>query len=754
MKSRKSDISGMHTKDGIERDRVDVLTFGVGHGDCFLIEVVQSGRTQFRLLYDGGVSLPDALLTHLRDKRKEDYSKDLDVVVLSHVDTDHQGGLHQLFAESDISIGEYWSPCLPAFERLSWLFAPRVSKAVEKAGELEIAAKHREIPVLYPMEDHVERFTPEKAVTISVISPARRLLKRLYHASSESIGELLRRIPLPLEWLIRDDGPSEPERDNFIHSPFDGGTAINREMLPPASALIGLSAVELCKSAASAAKLEGLEFEPNFFGNIVLNDTSLVVVVDVVLDGMHRRRIVLSGDQENWSYISSQHPMGLAPDVLKVPHHGGRVYLWDINRPLAEALPSDGIGQFFIWMRPRAAIVSAKGLHGLPRAEFREAVRMVGTTLVCPNKRKRELLFVDSVTRQAKSCFEQFGCQGEQSEVLKLRLSAHQEDLDAAACLQGSCHRGPAPVVVMQQRLVEPDETFVRWTTGEIRRQAQWLQDFLRRERKQMLERTNGSLVDRLSLDMTSWSRIAAEAKSERRVQFCANPGPVVRYAVSNGMVWAETNEARYLERSNLVAALPEEEYDQLLSWLKQLHGILLVINRLDYKRISVGDWFKLVSTSENQPLFQLCAAQSGLPFEVFERELMPRLIRDIVSNFSGRIASLDDPHSRQPWDAGKTILHLYRLDKGIPDLYENVWSNLPSGLGSGFSDADLGFVFSKGSVLPPLYKSRTLQYGALSNFINKYYRGDEKVIRDGHVPAGMLPRVFSKAKWLDLWEH
>lgn len=105
------------------RDRVDVLTFGVGHGDCLMVECVRTGRAVFRLLYDGGANLPAELLLHLRGNRRETDVKDIDVVVLSHVDNDHQGGLHQLFNEADITIGEYWSPCLPAFERLSWLFA-------------------------------------------------------------------------------------------------------------------------------------------------------------------------------------------------------------------------------------------------------------------------------------------------------------------------------------------------------------------------------------------------------------------------------------------------------------------------------------------------------------------------------------------------------------------------------------------------------------------------------------------------------
>jgi hypothetical protein len=52
-------------------DRVAVLTFAMGHGDCLLIEVVQAGRGAFRLLYDGAANLQEELLLHLRSNRKD-----------------------------------------------------------------------------------------------------------------------------------------------------------------------------------------------------------------------------------------------------------------------------------------------------------------------------------------------------------------------------------------------------------------------------------------------------------------------------------------------------------------------------------------------------------------------------------------------------------------------------------------------------------------------------------------------------------
>lgn len=168
--------------------------------------------------------------------------------------------------------------------------------------------------------------------------------------------------------------------------------------------------------------------EPQFLGNAVLNDTSVVIVVDVLLDGKHRRRILLSGDQEN-SNIAAKHPAGLGVDVLKTPHHGGRLYLDDKR---------EAMEQVYLWLRPRIAIVSARGVHSLPRLAFREIARAVGTTLSFTNERAREEIFSD-LPRPDTSCFKTFACgSSEQRAQTTLSLTSTRESVNAAACLQAS----------------------------------------------------------------------------------------------------------------------------------------------------------------------------------------------------------------------------------------------------------------------------------------------------------------------------
>ena len=74
------------------RDELRLLAFNVGHGDCTLLEFHRSDAVSFRCLVDAGQSLPRSLLEHLKKHPRKDGKPDIDVLVLSHVDADHQGG--------------------------------------------------------------------------------------------------------------------------------------------------------------------------------------------------------------------------------------------------------------------------------------------------------------------------------------------------------------------------------------------------------------------------------------------------------------------------------------------------------------------------------------------------------------------------------------------------------------------------------------------------------------------------------------
>lgn len=180
--------------------------------------------------------------------------------------------------------------------------------------------RERGATVIYPMEGYAGNWVAGQ-VSAAVISPPARLLKRLLRGRREDIKSLIDTAgPTPMEWLI-----AHAETDAELETRGRGGDLEQRTFSVPSDFGDEPMASPVEPNPATGFYSDEAT-EPNFFGNRLLNNTSLVIALDVWLDGKRRRRILLTGDQENWSYIASRHPAGLGVDVLKVPHHGGMVY--------------------------------------------------------------------------------------------------------------------------------------------------------------------------------------------------------------------------------------------------------------------------------------------------------------------------------------------------------------------------------------------------------------------------------------------
>ena len=735
-----------------EADPVDELlihSFGVGHGDCTLLEVLHAGRVSFRLLYDAGPREPVDLVRYLEANRRGPPLNDIDIVVLSHVDNDHQGGLHWLFKNQDISLGEFWGPCLPAFRRLKWLFAPRVEKAVDRASELEELLAARNVPVVYPMENYTHT-TAMGAVTLSVISPAPRLIRRLFAANAVGIGELLTASPVPLEWLVSgtpydEDFDNQTRADDLFRDRTHLGPQDFQSTVPGPS---GADRMLLTQAAAESA---GTAWEPDFFGNSVLNDTSVVVVVDVLLDGKHRRRVLLSGDQENWTYIASKHPAGLGVDVLKVPHHGGRVYLGDKR---------EAMEQMYLWLRPRIATVSAKGLHGLPRSQFRNAVRAVGTTLLCPNNRKVEPITAPALPDDQTSCFASYGCgTSPQRQQTTLTLTAAQESSDAAACVQGQGHRGAAPILVLEQRLIEPDEAFVRWSRTETERQARWIRGKLDERHAQFVEAI-GTATEPTFAAMrgapVAWKLLEAMARADGHHHLVADPEPVLKYAASRQLVWSA--EARYGMGGpdGLYRPVSDAEYKQVLQWLLNIPNIILSIPSFDW------DWAESdnrLAVLDSADMFGLCSVVAGklrIPRVFVERELMPRFKVEMVAAFSARACEGQYASRSISTRTSQVLLHLYRRGPSVPDVFADAWHKVLWDSPYELKEAGMKFIAERAtdSVLIPIAASNyadsglAADWGVFKTFFERY---DLKRDLPG-VEAGVFEDAFRQAQWRNLW--
>ncbi|MCZ0750064.1 MBL fold metallo-hydrolase [Aeromonas enteropelogenes] len=727
-----------------DSDRIDVITFGVGHGDCQLIEFTQKGVVSFRLLYDGGIKLSKELVSYLKEERR-DNKFDLDIVVLSHVDADHRKGINELLRNNDISIGEVWLPCLPVFRRLSWLFPPRIQNAVELANEIEQLATIRNIPVIYPLQDHIHRAGNASAIQVCVISPARKLMKRLYSASLKNLLPLLTHTHLPLEWLINSSSNIDEDVDfQQDLNLFDNHALIPGQLLPDGHKMKSdktvLNALEEYKT---------LQAEPDFFGQGIVNDTSLVLVIDATLEQQHRRRIVLTGDQENWVWIASEHPMGLGADVMKAPHHGGHLYLSDNGDGISD------VEQFWLWTRPRIVTVSANGKHSLPHCQFREAVRMIGATLVCPNKRGKEWIFSNTLPQAKKSCAEHFGCETKEQHLMqKISLSSRSESLNTAACLSGNGHRSPAPIVVLQQKLIEPDESFIRWTHTEVRKHAEWLNKKLLERRTKQLEVL--SFSDRLknSFDSITLKDAVNLFNGHQRHALINDPSPVIRYAQTHNLLWTK-KEHRIDEHVKFVAPLTEKEYRKTLRLVTQFtHLFFTAKHDIDESEYFTKNRYIFLNHVNTDALVKILSKQSAIPEDYFNDAVKSRIFHDLIRSYNFRVVKYD-AYSKNFSKISMLLLHLYKNDHELPSSFipaEWKYSSFPDDeIILDNVSMQLLWEGTEQEVLPPM---RTRNHNS-NNFclhrhdLYKFYY--EEYSNDGNEPA--LIYIFKRQDidWIDL---
>src|SRR3546814_2782612 len=69
--------------------------------------------------------------------------------------------------------------------------------------------------------------------------------------------------------------------------------------------------------AAEAARDYGIE--PEFFGNSVLNDTSLVLLVEADIGGVPKR-MLFTGDLQTFTYLMANHPTGIGQEEIGRAH--------------------------------------------------------------------------------------------------------------------------------------------------------------------------------------------------------------------------------------------------------------------------------------------------------------------------------------------------------------------------------------------------------------------------------------------------
>ncbi|MBY3495638.1 ComEC/Rec2 family competence protein [Rhizobium laguerreae] len=579
----------------------------VGHGDALVLHWLPKTGKSSTILIDGGPARGAARLRETLDRLK---ATSIDLAVLTHCDADHVDGLLAYASGDDaLPIDRYWGPCVPAFRRHAWLFPPRVASGIDKTEDLQKALP-ASCSVSWPVEGATWT-SSDGDLSLKVISPAGRLIERLL-LGSDTLSLFLRE-PMPMGWLLGSVEEEPDDEDPYADLRFAiSTTEITPERVP------NLPAVEQPAPAGDIAReVAGKEVEPEFFGNSVLNNTSIVLLVEA-RTGVRSQRLLLTGDLENFAYLMARYPMGLGCEIVKVPHHGSHSY---VDSDLAY----DEVWQ---WMRPRAALVSANGKHGLPRREFRDAALRYGTTLFCTSRRTREIV----TGPLAESCCKiQYGC--DHQAPVSLTISSQGIQSEGIACARGNL-TGVMPVIEVRQHIVDPSPILSTMAEGEVRKHVDWAVNWLRAT---LIERQNRPADAELSpLSIKTLSRAAGAAG---RIGAATQMELILERAARSGKVWLSQGSKYRRDDDRGVWILPnKEEIKAFEDWVDSYSIIHLAV--ADRHAGSARE--ELLYAADTTWLANRLAETFAFPVAMFEDAIWPKLVAHLLKSHSIGIRSFD----------------------------------------------------------------------------------------------------------------
>lgn len=584
--------------------RFEVTALGVGHGDAILL-TWSAGDNVWNCLIDGGES-PDRLNSELA---RRGVSR-IDLLVLSHFDNDHVGGL--LGLSPGISIGEYWGPATPAYLRHLWIFGPRCREAIERTKRLEKALRARKVRVSYPLEGYRSAPNSPAGPRIEVLSPPARLVETLL--TSDDVNWLFASPQTPLGWMLVPE-PPDPDPTAPRLALLE---RLSRGVLSPED-ISGRAYRQSPQTTTPEAFAASSGTEPEFFGDSVINNSSLVLWVEFDV-GTRTHRLLLPGDQENWSYLCGRNPRGLQADLLKAPHHGGRVYL---ERVAAyDALMKT--------VRPRSVLVSACGRHGLPRAQFRDAASAWGATVFCTSVRGRErvLAQIETDDGESRCCHTENECSSETEDVT-IRFDA----AGVAGC-RPACHSGwggdSGPVIQLQQHLIAPSPIGQRLLEHELSRHLDWIKKTLRGIARERREKSDGAGEGYQPIPGTD---IAASARAANppRNDLVANLSSILVEGMNRRAFWVDDLSPHARDRSAYAWPTMKD--------VARIHRVLRegppLLFRLPekYRQLDVPT---LVSRLDTSRFEVLCERRLCLPRGAFEDTIWPHLRQSLIRRWHG----------------------------------------------------------------------------------------------------------------------
>ncbi len=607
--------------------KLQIDAINVGHGDCIFLQWDNGMDVRpWRCVIDAG-SNPDILLSFLKNLK----IKEIDLVIVSHFDTDHIQGFQKI--SEHIKVKKYWSPYTPAFQKHLWLFGERGKLAINRARELEREMNNAGVLLEAPFEGH--RISPSVGLNISVISPPYRIYERLL--TQENIRDLLQEYPTPFEWLFSTT--QEPSKDQEgAPSSLMGfykrtlGYVIQRDIEQEEPELAEDGGRVRDKSTPDKQVwLKESSLEPEFFGNPLLNDSSIALRFEV-WTGTRWLKMLFPGDLENWTYLIAKRPSDLFVDLYKAAHHGGRLY---VGR-------SKAFDEILQTIRPTITIFSANGNYGLPRTEMRNAASRWSTALFCTQNKSCEHFTIGGSSPPSDCCFNFYKCRPINNEGIRIIVSDGNITVSPPAC-QRSVFTTPYPVIELKEHLIPDSRVLTHLTEAEIVKHTKWVAKQLRKIHTERILSKVGYISPLVSVqDIYQIANYSNRPLTEDQIR------QIFEYGNSKGQFLAFRQSPKYGEVGDWNFAYLKPTKDDLEHLWEILYSKKVLVFSLEDK-LPKGTKTILLKLHKDI-LCEWLENVSGLPSEVIDTYCWGMFIEEIINHFSGyylikSVGSEDEKH-------------------------------------------------------------------------------------------------------------
>ncbi len=266
---------------------VEVLP--AAYGDCLWIECLRDGARPWRMIVDGGPPEAAAALTSRVDALPAG-EREIDVVVITHIDSDHIGGVLPLLERSDVTFGDVWFNGLPQLPEDEGLQTRSVAEGEDLVQLLTGATRAGALPwnrvvdgnaIVTPDDRTVRELTPPGGPRITLLSPTPKRLRALRRKWEAELARVQR-------------GESEETELAMPAEPLDDLAALAGTKTANDTSVPNGSSIAFLLEHRGASCLFGADAFPSVLGGAL------------------------------WALVNARGGTPIEVDAVKVPHHGSQ----------------------------------------------------------------------------------------------------------------------------------------------------------------------------------------------------------------------------------------------------------------------------------------------------------------------------------------------------------------------------------------------------------------------------------------------